>query len=278
MLVTTTAYADAVTDIEASFEQNFIRQLPGDYLVPLVAPSRHGIKLCAVGSNDFTQYLLERFFKLLNEISLGDSSVHYAGHSRECLSHTTAIIQFSAETPEKDFLSLLDESVTVFGFEMGSESYPRWTVWEGSRTAFQLSDSLDLYSLTVVRTSVPEEVLRAFTVKAMFQLATTSQTVEWAGPFFSISQVYEPQVPSRLLYAADETRFSIEDYGKSNAIGLCWSDLVNMAFLGQDMSDGATPSLAQEEIQKESEKIGARLRALRIPQSYADLLDQRCIR
>jgi hypothetical protein len=261
-----------------SFEQNYIRQLSDEYLVPIIVPNRLGIKLCAVGATDTTRQIIERFLMLIDELSLGESSAHFSSSSKECPSGATALIQFSNETPEKDHASLLDGSNNIFGYDMAFPNYPRWTIWEGAKTAFLLNGDVGLYSITVVRTSVPDDVLRAFTIKAMFQISTTSQPVEWAGPFFSIAQIYEPIISSSLVYEDNDPETSIRHYSEYNAVGLCRSDVMNIAFLFHDMSVGATPSQAQRELSEKESEIDLRLADLKIFERYTDIIDSRCIR
>lgn len=274
----TGARADQPMHVVESFEQNYIRQLSGEYLVPILVPSRQGMKLCAVSAAASTRQIVERFLVLLDELSLKENSAYFVSKSGDCPSGVTALIQFSDNAPEKDFVKLLEGPTNIFGLDMSFPSYPHWSMWEGAKTAFQLDDNYNLYSITVVRTSVPDDVLKAYTIKAMFQLSTTSQIVEWAGPFFSIAQTYEPEVSGGLVYEAPDAETSIVKYTATNAVGLCTSDVVNMAFLVQHMTDGASPTQAQAEISRTSAEIESDLKDRKIFERFADILDHRCTR
>lgn len=261
----------------ASFEQNFIRQLQGNHVLPLVLPNRSGLMLCVVGASRSSGSIIEQFMALFDEISNGASNAFFTKSVHECPKTTKNTLVFEGEDYASSFVSLIEQKRELLGFDTRTSSFIQWSRWEGAKTAFMVDENSTLHTVTTVWLNVPEAVQNALTLKALFQIGAVSQPVEWVGPFFSIAQTVEPSVQQTLIYSSGESELSIDHYLKWNAAGLCMSDLINLKFLLKQVKEGATPNQALFELERTHASIKEEILESNILERFPSLVDNRCI-
>ena len=271
------SYADELPKAVASFEQNFIRQLLGNNILPLGIPNRSGLRLCAVGAPEHQRILIENFVALFDELSMGNSDVSFTESEHDCPQNTESTLVYAGEDYATRFASLIQQKEYMLGFEAQPEALIRWSLWEGAKTAFMIDANSTLHSVSAVWLNVPDDVQSALTVKAMFQIGTVSQPVEWVGPFFSIAQTVEPTIPQALTPTLGETELSLDDYLERNAAGLCMPDLINLNLILRHLKEGLTPNEALIELHRNQALLEKEVRTSGILERFRTLVDHRCI-